>query len=121
MIAVAATMVVMSTADACTRVVYEGKNMHFMTARSLDWAEDMHSDIWVYPRGMYKDGGIDEHSIQWTSKYPSVTTSGYDAGTVDAMNEKGLFANILYLAEADYGKSDRPTLSIDRYHRGDLV
>ena len=35
-------------------------------------------------------------------------------GTADGMNEKGLVANILYLAESDYGKPDgsKPPLSI---------
>ncbi len=86
-----------------------------MTARSMDWAEDMHSNIWVYPLGMHKDGGIDKNSIQWSSKYGSVTVSNCNAGTVDALNEKSLFANILYLVEADYGKSDKPTFSISAW------
>jgi choloylglycine hydrolase len=43
-----------------------------------------------------------------------VIVSGYEAGTTDGMNEKGLVANMLYLAESDYGRQDdkRPFLSI---------
>jgi penicillin V acylase-like amidase (Ntn superfamily) len=40
--------------------------------------------------------------------------SGYEIGSVDGMNERGLVANALYLAETDYGKPDsrRAPLSI---------
>ena len=59
-------------------------------------------------------GQAGAESIQWTSKYGSVVVSGYEAGSADGMNEKGLVANLLYLAESDYGKPDgsRPFLSI---------
>lgn len=43
-------------------------------------------------------------AMEWTSKYGSVTVAGWDIATIDAFNEKGLSANGLYLAEADYGK-----------------
>ena len=52
-------------------------------------------------------------SPKWVSKYGSLTASGYDVGTADGMNEKGLVANLLYLAESDYGKLDgKPPMSI---------
>jgi penicillin V acylase-like amidase (Ntn superfamily) len=53
-------------------------------------------------------------SLQWTSTYGSVGVSFYGVATVDGMNEKGLVANVLYLAESDYGTSvaGRPNMSI---------
>lgn len=99
-------------ADACSRVIYEGADSRFITARSMDWKEDIPTSLWVFPRGMNKDGGIDENSIKWTSKYGSVVTVGYEAATNDGMNEKGLVANLLYLVESDYGTSTNPTMSI---------
>lgn len=52
-------------------------------------------------------------SMQWTSKFGSVVVSAYEVGTPDGMNEKGLVANMLYLAESDYGRPDnkRPCIS----------
>jgi penicillin V acylase-like amidase (Ntn superfamily) len=38
----------------------------------------------------------------WTSKYGSVVSSAFEAATADGMNEKGLVANLLYLAESKY-------------------
>lgn len=35
------------------------------------------------------------------ARYGSVTVSGYEAATVDGINERGLVAILLYLAEAE--------------------
>ena len=62
---------------------------------------------------MKRDGAAGPKSPKWVSKYGSVIASGYDVGTADGINEKGLVANLLYLAESDYGKLDgKPPLSI---------
>lgn len=100
-------------ADACTRAVYLGSDGVVITGRSMDWAEDMHSNLWVFPRGIARDGAAGPNSPKWVSKYGSVITSGYDIGTADGMNEKGLVANLLYLAESGYGTPEgKPPLSI---------
>jgi penicillin V acylase-like amidase (Ntn superfamily) len=91
-----------SSTDACTRAVYFGKEGQTVTGRSMDWAEDMQSNLWAFPRGMQRDGGLGAGSLKWTSKYGSVVTSVYEGATSDGMNEKGLVANMLYLAESEY-------------------
>ncbi|QJW99263.1 linear amide C-N hydrolase [Frigoriglobus tundricola] len=103
-----------SHAEACTRAVYFGKEGQVVTGRSMDWLEDMHSNLWTFPRGMRRDGGLGAGSVEWTSKYGSVVTSVYEAGTADGMNEKGLVANLLYLVESEYPSADdkRPPLVI---------
>ena len=100
-------------AAACTRVVFLGDDNTVITGRSMDWAEDMRSNLWIFPRGMKRNGAAGPKSPEWVSKFGSVIASGYDVGTADGMNEKGLVANVLYLAESDYGTPDgRPPLSI---------
>ena len=104
-------------ADACTRAVYFGKEGQTITCRSMDWAADTLSDMWIFPRGMARDGGLGGEggkSWKWTSKHGSVITSIYDGGTADGMNEKGLVANLLYLAEAEYSpvNDTRPAVVI---------
>ncbi|MCY4045695.1 MAG: linear amide C-N hydrolase [Cellvibrionales bacterium] len=96
----------------CSRFVYQGSPQNYYTGRSVDWFEDMKTDMWAYPKGMKKDGGTGSGAIKWTSKYGSVTTSVYDVATIDGINEKGLVAGLLYLAEAKYPEaSSKPTLS----------
>lgn len=89
--------------EACTRVLYTGEDQVVLTGRSMDWKEDMNTNMWVFPKGMKRDGAAGPQSIEWTSKYGSLIVSGYEAGTADGINETGLVANVLYLAESDYG------------------
>lgn len=100
--------------EACTRVLFAGTDDVVITGRSMDWKEDMHSNLWVFPRGIRRDGAAGSNSIAWQSKYGSVIVSGYDLGTADGINEKGLVANVLYLAESEYAeaKDQTPLLSI---------
>lgn len=93
------------TAEACTRILYQGAQNVVITGRSMDWMEDMHSNLWIFPRGIERNGEAGPNSIAWIAKYGSVIVSGYEAGTTDGINEKGLVANLLYLVESDYGKS----------------
>ena len=100
-------------AAACTRALYVADNGLVITGRSMDWDEDMHTNLWAFPRGISRDGEAGPDSPKWTSKYGSLIASGYDVGSADGMNEAGLVANLLYLAESDYGQPDgRPAISI---------
>ena len=100
----------------CTRILYKTGTGTFITGRSMDWNDPTaQTDLWVFPQQMQRDGGIGKNPVQWTSQYGSVVASFYDAASSDGMNETGLVANILYLAEADYGavdQSGKPTLSV---------
>lgn len=94
-------------ACACSRIFYEGGSGDCFTGRTMDWMESMGSKLWVFPRGMRRDGGVGAGSVDWTSKYGSVVTSVYDFGSADGMNEAGLVGNLLYLVESDYGADKR--------------
>lgn len=91
---------------ACTRVVYHGLNNTILTGRTMDWKEDSQSNLWIFPRGMVRNGEVGPNSLKWTSKYGSVVTSAYDICSTDGMNEKGLVANLLWLSESEYPKWD---------------
>ncbi|WP_422014454.1 linear amide C-N hydrolase [Reyranella sp.] len=99
---------------ACTRTLYVGSDNMVITGRNMDWDEDMSSNLWVFPAGMKRNGAAGANSIEWVSRYGSVVASGYEAGSADGMNEKGLVANLLYLAESKYAPAavGRPDLSI---------
>lgn len=99
---------------ACTRVVYKGLNNLILTARSMDWKEDIRTNLWIFPRGMERDGVAGPNSVKWVSKYGSVIASAYEISSTDGMNEKGLVANLLWLGESEYPVRDTkiPGLSI---------
>ena len=106
-----------NTVDACTRLVYQGPKGTIITARSMDWNEDMGTNLWILPAGMERNGEVGPNSLKWTSKFGSVIATGYDSASTDGMNEKGLVANLLWLAESEYGTWDqkKPGLAISAW------
>lgn len=99
---------------ACTRIVYQGPSNTILTARSMDWKEDSMTNLWIFPKGMQRNGEVGKEPMRWTSKYGSVVASAYDICSTDGMNEEGLVANLLWLAESAYPAWDgkKPALSI---------
>lgn len=103
-----------ATAQACTRLVYLGPNDNVITARSMDWKNDIATHLWIFPRGMERSGEAGNRSLHWTSRYGSVIASGYDISTTDGVNEAGLMANVLWLVESQYPEftGKKPGLTI---------
>lgn len=101
----------------CTRALYVSDSNLVITGRNMDWKEDMGTNLYLFPAGIERNGAAGKHSIQWISKYGSVVAAGYDAGSTDGMNEKGLVANLLYLVESCYPSpsSSTPSLSISMW------
>ncbi|WP_316820424.1 linear amide C-N hydrolase [Pedobacter gandavensis] len=103
-IALVVILFVQKECMACTRVVYKGPNGTVITARSMDWKDDISANLWVFPRGISRNGEVGPQSLKWISKYGSVISSAWDIATVDGLNEKGLVANVLWLVESSYPK-----------------
>ena len=114
-IVIASALIFLQTfqASSCSRVMYV-KNDIVITARSMDWVEDIKSNIWLFPRGVERTGVAGPNSLKWKAKYGSVVTSAYEIASTDGMNEKGLVVNALWLDESEYPKNDgvKPAISI---------
>ncbi len=108
------TLLMAEVANACTRFTYTGPDNTVVTGRSMDWVEDIKTELWVFPAGITRTGSAGANSVKWTSKYGSVIASGYNLGMTDGINVKGLGVNLLYLATSDYGKprAERKDLSV---------
>ena len=102
-----------TAADACTRAVYQGRDGLVVTGRTMDWKEEIGTNLYLFPRGMERAGYDRGSTIRWRAKYGSVVASAYDFATCDGMNEEGLVASLLFLPETDYGvRGDRPVMGI---------
>lgn len=100
-------------AEACSRVLFKNSEGGVFTGRSMDWMNATATDLFLFPRGLSRDGGTSGDTLKWTSKYGSLISSFYNAATADGINEKGLVANLLYLSVSDYGSPEgKPTLNI---------
>ncbi|WP_439490373.1 linear amide C-N hydrolase [Algoriphagus sp.] len=110
------SVLVIENTLACTRVVYQGPNGTIVTARSMDWKDDIPANLWIFPRGMERNGEVGASSVKWKSRYGSVVTSSWDIASTDGMNEVGLVGNLLWLVESEYPDfqkdTDQPGLSI---------
>jgi len=100
----------------CTRVLYETGTGTYIVGRNADW-NDMTANValWLFPRGLKRDGAAGKEPARWTSKYGSVITGFYGNVSADGMNEAGLVCNLLYQVESDFGdpnQAGRPTMSI---------
>lgn len=97
-------------AMACSRMLWADNGQAVLVARNVDWPVGLKSELWVFPRGMKRDARV-ENPLVWTSKYASITAACFfapgKAAVLDGMNEKGLSANTLWMADADYGPRDR--------------
>jgi choloylglycine hydrolase len=100
------------SASACSRATWLGRDGSVITGRSMDWPYDFNTHFYVIPRGT-KNVGI-RGGLEWESRYGAVVAAGSMTpggpidGAFDGLNEKGLGANLLYLAEADFGKEPSP-------------
>ncbi|ABB58180.1 linear amide C-N hydrolase [Synechococcus elongatus] len=101
-IACACFLLASAPVQACTRAVYQGPEGTIITGRSMDWKDEIPANLWLFPRGLQRDGAVGPNSVTWVSKYGSVVASAFDIASADGMNEKGLVANLLWLAESKY-------------------
>lgn len=87
----------------CTRILYAKPRQPVLVGNTMDWHEDMRTNLWIYPRGLARTGMTSTPSVRWTSKYGSIVATAYDKATTNGMNERGFAAHILNLPGTDYG------------------
>lgn len=104
----------LNSTQACSRITYTAPDSTVATGRTMDWVEDLKTNLWAFPAGIKRTGSDKPNSVTWTSKYGSVIASGYNIGTTDGINSEGLNANLLYLSTSNYGepREDRKNISI---------
>ena len=101
-------------ADACSRVLWTAEGQPVLVGRNEDWFQSLQTKLYGFPKGIKRDGSVKENPLKWTSKYGSVSAVVYGIAITDGINEAGLNANLLYLAEAKFGKRDtsKPGISV---------
>ncbi|HSR13657.1 MAG TPA: linear amide C-N hydrolase [Thermodesulfobacteriota bacterium] len=62
----------------CSRVMWAEDGYPVLVGRTMDWFEDIRTNLWVLPRGISRDGGAGENSLRWTAKHGSLVATAYD-------------------------------------------
>ncbi|MDH3924323.1 MAG: linear amide C-N hydrolase [Xanthomonadales bacterium] len=106
LVVIALTAVSYMNAYACSRIVWGPKGQPVLVGRNMDWTERMGTKLYAMPKGIERQGMTPTNPMKWTSKYGSVVAAVWNAASADGMNEAGLVANLLYLAETKYGDRD---------------
>ena len=87
----------------CTRIQWSVEGQPVLVGRNMDWTAWMGTKLYVMPKGIERNGLTDKNPLTWTSKYGSVSAVSWDCAITDGLNEAGLVANLLYLAESKFG------------------
>lgn len=89
-----------TTVQACTRIFWNDNGVSRMTTRTMDWEVNDEPSLLIMPRGMVRNGGVDDHALVWTSRYGSVINTAWGLAGDDGINEAGLAAHFLFLDNA---------------------
>jgi penicillin V acylase-like amidase (Ntn superfamily) len=82
-----------------------------LVGRTMDWQHDMRTNIWALPAGIKRDGLV-AGGLAWTAQFGSVVATAYHIEASDGLNDAGLGAHLLWLAESDYVERDPPRPSL---------
>ena len=98
------------TAKACTEIrVTTEDNSTVVIGRSMEWSDDLGSDIIVEPQGFFHEVNLSVYCTNtdhagaplqnWTNRYTVIYLNAYDRPDIasDGMNSEGLSVGALYL------------------------
>lgn len=107
---------------ACTETRIMSKDGACVIGRSMEFAQEVNSNVIVQPRGQDRVSGLPENKegMKWTSKYGVLYLDGFGLDiAVDGLNEKGLAVGALYFPDAavyqevEPGNESKAVSSID--------
>ena len=97
------------TAKACTEIrVTTEDNSTVVIGRSMEWSDDLGSDIIVEPQGFFHEVNLPVYCTNtdhagaplqnWTNRYTVIYLNAYDRPDIasDGMNSEGLSVGALY-------------------------
>lgn len=95
----------------CTRVFNNDPKTIFTTGRNMDWAEQLDTSMYLFPKGSERTGlsKADAQQIEpigWEAKYESVVSMVGGIASSDGINSAGLVANVLYQSDCEYVDPD---------------
>ena len=86
-------------AQACTGLRLKAEDGSVIHARTLEFGQDLHSEVIAVPRGFERTGTTPDgkEGLKWKSKYANVGANGFGLPViVDGLNEKGLAVGLFY-------------------------
>ena len=108
-------LVLFSTAPvssiACTEVRLKSKDNSVVVGRSMEFAQELHSNVIVQPKGQKRISKLPDGSNgkKWTAKYGVIYLDGFSLDiATDGFNEAGLSVGELYFpGEAKFAEAPK--------------
>lgn len=100
--------------SACSRVFWNDNGLAMLSVRTWDLYFDDKPVVVVSPRGIERNGKVEDNTKSWVSKYANVAVNNFGSSdaTSDGMNEKGLAGHVLYLDKTKYEpRNNKPGLT----------
>ncbi len=88
-----------NAAHGCTGIRLIAEDGTVVYARTMEFANDIHSDVMMIPRGYARTGTTPDgkEGLKWKAKYASAGANGVGLPVLfDGLNEKGLAAGMFY-------------------------
>src|SRR5215207_10355000 len=82
----------------CTRAMWTTES-GVLVGRNMDWLQDTGTNLWALPAGTERQSPTPD-GVSWTARHGSVVATSYDITTSDGLNDAGLGAHMLWLAES---------------------
>ena len=51
----------------CSRIQWKADGQPVLVGRNMDWTAKMGTKLWVMPKGIERNGLVDENPLKWTS------------------------------------------------------
>lgn len=99
---IASTALCPSATFACTGITIKPKDGSVIFGRTLEFAQDLHSNIIIVPRNKDYVGTAPDQKqgLHWSSKYGIVGMNAFGLPIIaDGINEKGLHVGIFYFPD----------------------
>ncbi|MGK0603393.1 linear amide C-N hydrolase [Yokenella regensburgei] len=93
-------------ADACTRAFLNQYPGYRISARNLDFFGPVDPAMVITPKGITHNGGDENNSPVWTTKFGSVVIYADNAFPMDGINDAGLAAHTLYYTNGKQEQED---------------
>jgi choloylglycine hydrolase len=100
--ALIAALAAVPTAQACTGIRLVAKDGGVVTARSLEFGIDLHSEVMIVPAGTALTGSLPDggKGISYTTKYGFAGANGAGLpAIVDGINDQGLYVGLFYFPD----------------------
>ena len=90
----------------CSLTMWSSDGHPIIVGRNWDWTDMVMTELYASPRGVERSGMTATNPMKWKAKYASIAAVAWEALTGGGINEAGLSANLLYLAESNFGDRD---------------